>query len=95
MKVRIVQLLCPQRHCITALAYETETGAEDPAKTELLRSTLRELNLDPWCGICRADNLVYEDRPTRFETMTEAAPHIERLAAQNAALARFFQASKG
>jgi hypothetical protein len=26
-KVRIVQLLCPNRHCIPALAYESPDGA--------------------------------------------------------------------
>lgn len=95
MKVRIVQLLCPQRHCITALAYQTENGEEQPEQTEKLKTMLRELHLDPWCGLCRSTTLLYEDKPTRFATMQEAAPYIVALQQANAAMARFMQASKG
>jgi hypothetical protein len=93
--VRIVQCLCPARHCIVAIAYEPgKSTAPDPDSADL-RTLLTTENasghlrrrvelllalkaMDPFCGICGAREWTYEDRPTGFETLAEAMPHLEQ-----------------
>ena len=97
-KVRIVQLLCPQRHCIVSTAYESPDGAEIPEMTERVREGFAELvktGVNPWCGLCYSRDLRAEDRPTKFATLDEAMPHLMESAKQQAATRRFFKASKG
>jgi hypothetical protein len=99
MKVRIVQCLCPARHCIVAIAYEPgKSTAPDPDSPDL-RTVLTRENasghlrrrvelllamqaMNPYCGICGAREWTYEDRPTGFETMAEAMPHLEKSEAE-------------
>lgn len=93
--VRIIQHLCPQRHCITALPYESADGQEIPAHVDLLRSMEAELGLDPWCGICGSRELFFEDRKSIFETMEEARGPLRHLEAEQATMRQFLKASKG
>ena len=96
-KVRIVQLLCPSRHCIVATAYESSDGAEIPEMAERLRESFADWvkhGANPWCGICHSRDLRAEDRPTRFATMAEAAPHLAENAAAQAVTRQYFKASK-
>jgi hypothetical protein len=76
--VHIVRCLCPQRHCIMALAYEEGASTEAQA-TEMLRGKMAELGLHPWCGICGLGNFQFEDRQTPFATMKEAQPFLEAM----------------
>jgi hypothetical protein len=83
-KVRIVQMLCPERHCVVATAYESPDGELIPEMTERLEERFRELcsmgaNAD--CAICRSRNLHCEDAATIFTTMQEAEPALRELAA--------------
>lgn len=97
-KVRIVQLLCPQRHCIVSTAYESPDGSELPEMTERLREGFTDFvnsGANPWCGLCYSRDLRPEDSPTRFATMDEAMPHLMESARQQAATREFFKASKG
>ena len=97
MKVRIVQLLCPQRHCVMALPYQTDNGAEIPEKTDELKKTFAELVqrfLNPWCGLCQSRNLHTEDQPTIFRTMDEARSFLEQSERDQTATAGFFRNSK-
>lgn len=77
MKVRIIQLLCSNRHCILAAAYESEDGGEQQKPMEELKEAVKKLKLNPWCGICGDRELKYEDAPSKFVTMEEAKPHLE------------------
>jgi hypothetical protein len=70
-KVRIVQCLCPERHCIMACVYVSPDGEAEPDKTEALCKAMAEL-LNPRCGICGARDFRYEDGATRYATMEEA-----------------------
>jgi hypothetical protein len=75
LKVRIVQCLCPQRHCLMGVAYESPDGEADPAKMEALRKTIADLVervINPWCAICESRSFIYEDEATRFRTLAEA-----------------------
>jgi hypothetical protein len=97
--VRIVQLLCPGRHCILATAYESPDGQPIPEAEQRLRemadSLIRTGGINPWCGICRSRDWRYEDRATVFETMNEARPHLELAELQNAGAREYFRASRG
>jgi hypothetical protein len=74
-KVHIVQLLCPSRHCIMAVGYHPDNGSSAEA-IEMLRGVIEKLKLNPWCGICGSPDLKFEDSPTVFDTMIEAAPSL-------------------
>jgi hypothetical protein len=97
-KVRIVQLLCPSRHCIVSTAYESPDGAEIPEMTERLLDIFADWvakGTNPWCGLCYSRNLRPEDRPTKYATLAEAMPHLEEMQRQQAVTREFFKASKG
>jgi hypothetical protein len=80
--VRIVQLLCPQRHCIIGAAYEDDkTNADETVL--LLRTIMNSGVINPWCGICASRELTFEDAATNFRNMEQAKPNIEHLQAQN------------
>lgn len=89
MKVRIVQCLCPHRHCILAIAYEADTGEADPERTELLRRSVNEAintkQMNPHCGICLAttDRWEYEDNATVWPSLEAAAPTLRNTEALN------------
>jgi hypothetical protein len=85
MKVWICQCLCPKRHCIAALAGEAEDREEalriiDAPLRERIDTSLllASLELNPWCGLCRAprDSWVFELAPTIWSSMAEAEPAL-------------------
>lgn len=83
MTVWITQLLCPQRHAITASAGEAETQHEAELLVERrMRSTmrrwLREKVISPHCAICGANAATwrYETRRTVYQTLEEAEPEL-------------------
>jgi hypothetical protein len=76
--VKLVQLLCPQRHAIFATAYEegvsnflgacemieTMVGPNGPYKRQ--------------CMICGSRDLRFEEGTTPWKTLIEAAPHLAK-----------------
>jgi len=90
-KVHLVQWLCPHRHCLLAGAYEEGVGTFDGV-VEFLQLSARKMNLNPWCAICGSRELRYEDAPTRWATLIEAAPHLGEIAAANADTRAFLDA---
>jgi hypothetical protein len=96
-KVRIVQLLCPSRHCVLATAYESPDGAEIPEAADRLTERFSEMvekGANPWCGLCKSRDLHAEDAPTKFATMEEAMPYLMENARQQAATREFFRAGR-
>jgi len=97
-KVRIVQLLCPQRHCVLAAAYEAPDGTEDTDIAIRLHAEFNRLVgngvLNPWCGLCGSLSLRAEDSPTPFATMEEAAPHLYENERQQLETSKCLKASK-
>lgn len=87
-RVWIAQCLCPDRHCMMALA------GDDPEEAEPTRQRLRQMiellvhrgGLNPWCAICgaRAETWRYEVAPTRYATLDEAMPHLQATQEDNA-----------
>lgn len=77
MRVRLVQLLCPERHCVVASAYE-EGVSEGPKVSSSLLDKMHDLGIEKKCGICGSAELQFEDSPTRFGSIEEAyAPLME------------------
>ena len=98
MKVRIVQLLCPERHCFIALAYQSEDGHAIPEMEVKLREGFDRMvqkGAKPSCGICDSKKLRTEDSATRFETMEEARPHLEEAERRQTATRKYLRASRG
>lgn len=55
----LAQYLCPQRHCILALAYDIEEMK--PAEIEeKLNAAMASKVINPWCGICKSRELHIE-----------------------------------
>jgi hypothetical protein len=73
-----------------AFAYESEDGEATPEyKIRLMDGLRREIEagkMNPWCGLCHSTEWISEDQPTKFETMEEARPELERLERAQAAL---------
>lgn len=91
--VHVVQLLCPQRHCVLACFYEEGKGTFAEAKETIEKGRVK-LNCNPWCAICGSRDLQYEDRTTIHKTMEEAAPHIAENALQCAITRAYFERHK-
>lgn len=55
---------------------------------EAVATMLRERRINPWCGLCKAmvDTWRYETQRTRFATMAEAKPVLERLQTEQIAV---------
>jgi hypothetical protein len=98
-EVRIVQCLCPKRHCIVGLAYEMgqaalgSDGNDIALSPETAPSWLRGVldgmiltGVNPWCGLCGAerDSWIYEDAKSKFTSIEEARPELERLEREQA-----------
>ena len=97
-KVRTVQVLYPQRHCILGAAYQSPDGEPIPKTTEYLKLTVEEAieegRLNPWCGICQSRKWVYEDQPTIYATMEEAMPWLKECEAAQGTVREYLKASR-
>ncbi|HEX8868382.1 MAG TPA: hypothetical protein VF821_22170 [Lentzea sp.] len=90
MRVYICQCLCgSNRHCIVSAVgqFDDPVEAEAFLMTKLAMAVgdlLSTQAISPWCSICGAkdDGWVYELGRTRWSTMEEAAPHLERSEAE-------------
>lgn len=74
--VKIVQMLCPQRHCILAIAYEENAGNFVQQCNEI-EDIIQKTPLNRWCGICGSRDLKFEEGTTPWRTMAEALPYFK------------------
>jgi len=97
-RVRIVQLLCPQRHCVIASAYESDDGEEIPAVSLRLSiavaAMIANCEMNPRCGLCHSDKLHFEDGVTAYSTIEEAMPALRENERRMAATREFFRAGR-
>jgi len=87
-RVWIAQCLCPQRHCIMALAFNEATTSVVLAKANLaaaVHNAIKDGELDPWCGLCRSPDFDIEAGRTPFRTLVEAEPHLREIERMNLA----------
>jgi hypothetical protein len=81
----LVQLLCPQRHCILAAASETEKGSYDATVKALSQRLEPTGPIRHHCGICGSIELHFEEGATKFRTMKEAMPFLAQTMVHNMA----------
>jgi hypothetical protein len=95
--IHIIQLLCPQRHCVYAVAYDVEEMPDDVALA------MFQLQFDKWvdekvlnreCGICKSTKLEYETRRTKWKTKEEAMPALKQLEQEQLATRAIIDAQK-
>lgn len=97
-RVWIVQCLCPQRHCIVAVAAEAPSEAAALPLIATLRDRVAALIadkiIDPWCGLCQAprERWQFELGRTGFATLAEAAPALAKTQADQRASAALLRA---
>jgi len=82
-RVRIVQLLCPARHTIVAVAYLSQDGAPEVRHSLMVQNASRLGMVQAYCGICGSDELRIEDAATRYTTMAEAQPALATIEREN------------
>jgi hypothetical protein len=100
-KVWIVQLLCPERHAIMAVAYERTDESRLNEMSEGIKAAMKEGNLRWECGICKdtdgpkSIDLHFEEGPTRFGTVEEAMPHLRKIEEENIVSRMYLDLLKG
>jgi hypothetical protein len=73
MSIRMIQLLCPERHCIVAALHDDAIDAGQKHVDQLEAMFFgSNSQLQRRCGICGSEQLVYEDRITEFPTIETA-----------------------
>lgn len=83
--VYLLQLLCPQRHAMCAVVYDSAKDNVDEVKATI-RLHLEHNHANDWCGICGSTLRTWDNRPLpQFATCEEVLPLIRRLEAQNIA----------
>jgi hypothetical protein len=90
--IHIIQCLCPQRHCVLAVAYDPAdmNGAEAMLLLkEGIESMIFRGIIDPWCGLCDSCEFHYEDNATVWASMEEAKPKLEKQQAAQMAMRAF------
>lgn len=92
--VWICQCLCPERHCLLAVAGEAGDEHEAALLLELplrgqVRALIDEGSVNPWCRLCAAppETWRYEIGRTRFRSMAEALPELQRAEAEQTRMA--------
>lgn len=77
MAIHLIQCLCPERHCICGICYDTEAVSPDDAMSgfeALFDQAVQEGLLNRRCELCGSRELFFEDGRTVFSTMDEARP---------------------
>ena len=84
--IHIVQLLCPERHCLLGSAYEPEERSFAEIRAYLL-TVMRAQGINPHCGICGAllAQCSFEDAVTPYHTIAEAQVPLAHCMAQQMA----------
>jgi hypothetical protein len=84
-RIRLVQLLCPHRHCIVGAAYDPADGADAVSLMAAIRDSMKREGIEWRCWACGSEDLRFEDAPTRYTSMAEAKPHLDELQVANVA----------
>lgn len=90
--VRLVQLLCPERHCLMASAYEEERSCFTDA-CEGLRAMVKGGGFNAWCALCGSRELHFEEGVTKFLTLAEAMPSLMTEQHKNMAARQLLEAT--
>jgi hypothetical protein len=78
--IHIIQVLCPDRHCILAIAYDPAELPPDEAMLGMKQLTQKMIDdhaINPHCGICGSTCWEYEDHATKYATIEAAMPFLQ------------------
>ena len=75
-RVRIVKIVCAERHFVVGCAYKSEDGAEDSIYQWQMRESYLRMGGQLKCGICGSTTLTLEDSISDFRTVDEAVAII-------------------
>lgn len=83
MKVYIAELLCPNRHCLMAMAGEFEGENYTRLEARLQKAMLRAIEtnmIKPVCAVCDAPHEVWsiETKITKYGSLADAEPEMRR-----------------
>lgn len=81
--VKIVQLLCPQRHAILAAAYQEGKGSFLECCDGIEELVGPQGPFKRKCMLCGSIDLHFEEGQTPYQTMKEAAPHLRAMQEAN------------
>ncbi len=82
--IKIAQMLCPQRHCFLALAYDSRHTSDAMASYRLGHATREHMQRHGCkCAICGAEEFNVEIGEIGFVTMAEATPALLETRAAN------------
>lgn len=73
-KIKFLQLLCPSRHLIAAVAFDSDVNTADETKRVMVQSL--ERNKVNGCGTCKTRDLHFETVETNFNTIAEAGRSV-------------------
>ena len=93
MAVHVLQVLCPRRHCLFALAYEEEKQTAAEAR-RIAEEAFAAGVLNRWCGICQSRDIRFEIGKTRFANMAEATPALAECEAQQLAARQHLESKR-
>jgi hypothetical protein len=94
----IAQILCPERHCILASAFDDKQRSRRQVMAQLVVAVEQMVangTIDRECVICGSAAWRVESGRTNYATMDAARPELERLERENDATRRFFTAVRG
>ena len=76
--IKIAQLLCPQRHCFMAIAFDGATKTDAEGAHLLGKASYPHMVARGWkCALCGSMEYRVEVGETRFATMEEALPALQ------------------
>lgn len=64
-RIWLMEYRCPDAHTILAVGYRRSKHTPVNVKRHL-RDKMKEMKLNPWCGLCGSRELKLLDRPTRY-----------------------------
>lgn len=98
MSIRIMQCLCPDRHCILAVAFDeqvTSTSEAERRLWEMIEDLVSSRILKRDCAICRRERPLHlETGTTKFKSLAEAEPILRQLARRQEMTREFLRAAR-
>lgn len=80
--IHICQYLCPERHCVVAMAYDPEGRSKEQIEA-MLKEPFELGLINPWCGLCKSRDLHFEHARSKYKTMEEAQEPLRETELEN------------
>lgn len=94
MNIWLVQYLCPQRHAIAALPYNSDACEPAAAEAVVLDLIANVVKLNPWCGLCGSRALHFEHGRLPFTDWDQAVAALRACEVENLVTRRAIDARR-